>query len=412
MKHHVTKSLLIVVILLITNMLQAQNQLSGTVNYHEDASNPLPDVTVNLFDNSDNLVATTITNVYGEFVFSNLPSDEYHLQSETTLPIGDVNLIDASLILQYLFGMYSFNDYEFNAADVNESGTVTFTDYFLVLISYLMQGAPFPAGDWQFNDVYVNLTSRDTIPPVTVWGTSTGDVEGIWLPAGRNIGNLSQENNDVTINDNEIINLEIGSDYNDVINGFNLNLTYPINSIEIVDVTGPDENFHFDIDENSGILKVIWLDENKKSGTKFFGEKLFSIKVKPLAKINKTNDVGFSLLEGGMLLDNNSNEVENATITLPTLTNNSYNFTFDIVTFPNPVTNNLNMKITSPNETSMEIFIYDMTGRVVKTEGNINVYKGIQLININTDDLNSGQYFYGIKIQGSRNMMGSFSKVN
>ncbi len=411
MKQSIIKQIVFLAIFLIINSLSAQNQISGTVNYHEDPSNPLPDVTLELFDIGDNLVATTLSNPTGEFVFTNIPSGEYFLRSTSTLPVGDINLIDASLILQYLFGWHSFNDYEYDAADVNNSGNVTFMDYFLVLIGYIMQGNPFPA-DWQFEEVYIDLGGSRDGDSTMVWGTSTGDVEGMWSPGGRNIDILTEEDQNTTTVSEQEIELEIGSNYSDLISGFNLNLTYPVNLIEVTDVTGPDENFHFNLDENTGILKVIWLDENAKQGTRFFGETLFRIKVKKIQNSIQIQDGIFSLLEGGMVLDSKSNQIDDISIKLPKVTTTNTKLELEIISYPNPVVSNLNLKITSPENNSANIFIYDLNGRLIQQTSNSSVYKGTQLITLEIENLPSGHYLYKVSLKSGDNIRGRFQKTN
>ncbi len=412
MKRHLIQNTLFLAIFLIANTLIAQNQISGVVNYHENENNPLPEVTVELIDNNDIIVATTLSNLNGEFEFSDIPSGEYLLKSSATLPVGDVNLIDASLILYNIFGMYTFNEYEFMAADVNGNGTINFGDFMLVLINYIMQGNAFPAGDWQFSEVYVDLTSRDSLGVMGICGTSTGDVEGIWLPSGRSFDILPTEHYNATVINDQEVELLVGSDYNDLISGFNLNLTYPVDLVEITDVTGPDDNFHYNLDKNTGVLKVIWLDESEKPGYKFFGETLFRVKVKQIQNSSRTGDDIFSLLEGGMLLDNNSNQLEEVSFYLPTITTTSNILDFELTSYPNPVINNLNFKITSPVNNYADIYIYDIAGRVVQKNVATNIYKGTQQININTQDLPSGQYLYKVSIPNVEIITGNFSKTN
>ncbi|NQU31828.1 MAG: T9SS type A sorting domain-containing protein [Bacteroidetes bacterium] len=418
MKRYIFKHTAIIAFLFVFYSLSAQNQISGVVNYHENPANPLPNITLELLDTGDNLIATTVTNSIGEFDFYNIPSGDYVLVPSTSLPVGNINLIDASMILYYLFGYYTFTDYEFNAADVNGSGNVTFSDYFIVLISYIMQGNPFPTDDWQFEEVNITVSSsRDPIVTTTVWATSTGDVEGVWLPGGRDGELIASDNQVATMVYEGEVELEIGSNYNNLISGFNLNFVYPTNQIEITDVTGPDENFHFDIDQQNGILKVIWLDENENPGNKFFGENLFRVKVKQTTNsvINETG--GFSLLEGGMVLDTKSNEIEDIEISLPRIITTSSSsipnpaLNMEVICYPNPVINNLNLKITSQNNCNANIFIYDLNGRLVKEITNQNITKGIQLISIETESLPTGHYLYKLNL-GNRNIHGRFQKSN
>ena len=411
MNNYRIKNVLIIAMFLIFNSVTAQNQISGVVNYHDNPSNPLPDVTLELYDTDNNIVATSFSNINGEFAFLDIPNGQYSLRSSTSLPVGDINLVDASLILQYLFGWITFNDIEFEAADVNDNGRITFGDYVTIIVNYFMGGNSFPAGDWQFIDINVDLTSRAYADSVDVCGTSTGDVEGVWLPGGRSV-DLITENQYITEIDKEEVELEIGSSYNDLISGFNLNLTYPVNLIEITDVKGPDENFHFNIDKNTGMLKVIWLDESQKPGTRFFGETLFRVKVKQTNNSTQNKEGIFSLLEGGMVLDNKSKQIDEISITLPKITTAGNRLELEISSYPNPVMNNLNLKITSPVSNSANIFIYDLSGRLVQQVNNANIYKGTQLINLNVKDLPSGQYLYKVNLQGDKNIRGRFQKAN
>lgn len=408
MKRFVIKLTGILALMLVFFSLSAQNQIVGTVNYHDNPDNPLPSVTLELYD-SNNLIATTMTNSLGEFTFSNIPVGDYTIESYTSLPVGEIDLVDASLILQYLLGLITFTDYEFAAADVNGSGNVTFGDYMLVLISYLMQGNPFPTDEWQFDEVDVSVTSsRDTSEPAMVWGTSTGDVEGIWLPGGRDIDNLPVNDEELTIIDNTEKELVIGSDYDHHISGFNLNLVYPTNLIEITEVTGPDNNFHFDLEQETGILKVIWLDENSQPGERFFGETLFRVKVKQKEGADSNMNGLFSILEGGMVLDGRSNEIDDIEIKLPKVLTQESTLELSAECYPNPVVNDFNIKLSSPKNTVATIMVFDLNGRLVLESKN-TVFKGTQLLTINTNELSGGQYVYKINISGN-NLHGRFQK--
>lgn len=412
MKHHIIKHTVLFVILLISSSLTAQNQISGVVNYHGDSLNPLPNVTLELFDTADSLIAGTLSNSIGEFVFSNIPSGEYFLRSTSTATVGDINLIDASLILQYLAGTYTFTDSEFLAADVDGTGNVTYDDYTILTSGYLMQGNPFPAGEWQFGEVYIDLTLRDSTESAFVDGTSTGDVEGVWLPAGRKIDLLPYNNHNATTVNEQEIELVIGTSYSDLISGFNLNLVYPVDLIEVTDVTGPDDNFHFNLDKNAGVLKVIWLDENAKPGNKFFGETLFRVKVKQIQNSTQIEEGVFSLLEGGMVLDSRANQIHDININLPKFATTGNELEFGISSYPNPVTENLSFKITSPTNNYANIYIYDLVGRLVQQTINTGIYKGTQLINLNTGSLPSGHYIYKVNMRGVENISGRFYKNN
>jgi len=409
MKRFVIKLAGILAFMLVIFSLSAQNQIVGTVNYHEDPANPLPAITLELFDSNNNLVATTSTNSNGEYSFDNVAPGDYSIVSSTNLPVGEVDLIDASLILQYLIGWYTFNDYEFAAADVNGSGNVTFGDYIIVIISYLMQGNPFPTDEWQFAEVNVSVTtSRDPVTTAPVWATSTGDVEGIWLPGGRDFNSIPIIEDEITTIKNQEVELEIGSNYSDLISGFNLNLVYPTNLLEVTDVTGPDDSFHYDLNPETGVLKVIWLDENENPGERYFGESLFRVTVKQKDNTVSDSEGLFSLLEGGMVLDRRSNKINDIEISLPKVLTIEPNLELGAVCYPNPVVDKLNIKITSPSNSNANILVFDLSGKLVKEITN-TIFKGTQLMTIETESLPTGQYIYKINV-GNSNLHGRFQK--
>ncbi len=415
MKHLFNKLSLITALVLVIGSLSAQNQITGTVLYHNDVTNPLPDIVIDLIDSNNNTIATTTTNNIGEFEFTNVPSGVFTLRGSTSIPVGDINLIDASLILQNINGTYTFADEsESNAADVNGSGNITYGDYILTVNGYLTQGNPFPTDEWQFEEVSIEFTSRSSgqTANTTMWATATGDVEGEWLPGGRNIDDFYSSDQAVTQVADQEVELVIGSDFDELIGGFHLNFVYPVDKIDIVDIYGPDENFYYDIDNQTGELTAIWLDENEIPGQKFFGETLFRVIVKQNGDFNRIDEGVFSLKDEGMVLDSDLNVIENIQISLPKISTVANQSEVLVATsYPNPVTDILNIKITSPESKNAEIHIYNIQGQLIQTE-NTRIYEGTQLININTDNLHLGHYFYMIKLQNENILHGRFQKLN
>ena len=96
--------------------------------------------------------------------------------------------------------------------------------------------------------------------------------------------------------------ITIGSNFDGYINGFNLNFVYPKYLVEITDVQGPDDNFHYDLNPEKGVLKVLWIDESKNQGKTVTGNKLFTVTVKQAGESSET-DILFNLLDGGMVLN-------------------------------------------------------------------------------------------------------------
>ena len=410
MKRIFMKHIMLLIFSIAYLLLPAQNQIVGTVLYHNNESNPIYDVNLNLLNSSNNIVASTVTNMYGEFEFNNIPNGDFKIVANTNLPVGDINIVDASMILEYLLGFRTFTDYEFAAADVNESGNITFGDYILVLVSYLLQGNPFPGNDWQFEAYNVSFNSRDlssSSDTTRIYATSIGDVEGIWMPTGRKLTYADSEYIETKVS-GEYAEVSVTSNYENEISGYHIDLVYPNQYIEIIDITGFDENLHYEIDNEQGIINVAWLNETPEK--KVSGNKLFTIKVKALNNTELDDSHPISIYNNATILDNESNIIENVTIKLPKIT--TANYELNVISYPNPTISNLNIEITSPCDDIANIKIFDISGRLVNTIENQSITKGSQLINANTETLPVGTYLYTIDFNKNSTIKGRFNKAD
>ncbi len=172
-------------ILLSANMAYSQNEVNGFIYYHNNPEYPLPEVTVSLFDEAGDLVDTFLTGDDGYYQFTGLEEGMYSLTANTDLEGPDVTMQDALNILFYINGNMQFTPYQVMAADVTGNGQVNMQDFVFILIHHLVFGNPFPAGDWQFDELLVSTFSRDGQDTLSSGGSKTGTVSGIWLPTGR-----------------------------------------------------------------------------------------------------------------------------------------------------------------------------------------------------------------------------------
>ncbi len=414
---------IIIGLFLITNFLGssvfAQYQIDGTVFYDGNPNMPMQYVTVGLYDLNDNLVAETQTDYNGNFIFTGVVQGQYNLHSTTTMSAGGIDLYDASLILMSLLNMYTLDAIQFEAADVNNDDTVNFTDYFLVVIYYLINGQPFPAGDWQFENVFVDLTSRDPGQTVNTWGVSEGDVDGGFDPTGRELAMYSTPEQLALPSQNDgITEVFIGSDYLNTISGCNLNLSFPSELIEVVGVSGPsDTEVYQVIDNENGLLKLVWMDEDRTDRLSINGEHLFTLQIRTKATLYTGQKLSFELLpEGGLINDNGI--IEDVTIHLPVLLATEitpeHEMNDDLSCYPNPVSHQINFDLKSTIDNYATISIYDLQGRLVAQNEQVNVYSGNHTISMDASALQSGHYFYLIEFEGVKHQKihGNFIKVN
>lgn len=410
MKNFKILSVLLVVLLIFGNTVFAQNDLFGTYYYQDSINVPLADVSVELYDLNDDLIASTFTNMDGEYTFTNIPSGEYYLTSSTSIASGGVDLYDAWLVFFYWRGWIDFNDMEFEVADVNDNGHVNHQDFVAILINYLVGGQPFVGGEWEFENIYVDFTSRDRTDTIDLWGSSHGDVEGIWEPSGRDIVLLRSSYYEST-NKGETTKLNVASDYDGYVNGFNLNLSYATDEISIVNISGPDGNFGYSVDEESGVIKVAWINESQ-GASEVSGGQLFTIEVDSKTDSPVTGEKVLFLLPGGMLIDSESNKLNDTEIKLPLLANEQKTDFVEVKAYPNPVVNKLNFNIQLNKQSYASLSVYDLSGKLVNFIEYIALHEGEQVISFNAEDLLPGNYIYSFDLKGENvmNVMGRFVK--
>ncbi len=392
-------SVIIVGFLIIGSQLFAQNNLTGTYLYQGNPSVPLPDIQVELFDTNDDLVASDVTDDEGNYSFEGIPNGEFYIASTTDMSSVGVTLADAFKVLFYLFGWYDFSDMEFEVADVDNSYSVTWSDYGSIMF-YIIFNQPFSGGDWEFENVTVDFTARDVGDTVSIWGSSHGDVEGEWEPIGRDIALLpssyySVQHQAIGTSAEYVIETE----YEGSINGYNLNLAYASNEISIVKLSGPDENFIYSIDDKNGVIKLAWLNENKEA-SKVNGNHLFTIEIVRLTELAQSSgEEVLYLLPGGVLINSENNKLSETEIKLPFLQNNQM-VEVDVEIFPNPSVDYLNFNIQTSKQAIANLSVYDLNGRLITYIDNIDLRDGEKIITIDVVDFLPGNYVYSLSVNG------------
>lgn len=378
------------------NGLFAQYQLTGSVNYNSNDALPIPGVTLGLYNLQNALVVTTETDDNGNYFFNDIPNGEYYLRSSTNLAPNLVDMQDAYVVLMYLLNWYELDEIQYEAADIDNSGTVAWNDYFFIVTNYMLNGEAFPSGEWQFEEAYIDFTSRALEPDTTdLWGITEGDVEGIWEPSGRDLNILDYSYYPVQVASNEF-QLDVNTNYNDKIAGFNVNLAYPANQLDIINIVGPDGNLNYVVDEENGIVRIIWLDENMTG--RINGDNLITLTVE--TKSDEFENATIELLHGSMLIDAKGDVIKDVEIQLPMLEKNE-DVEISVNTYPNPVVDQMHININTVEANNASISIYNASGKLVSQTNNISLENRAQLITVDTHSFKSGYYFYVVELLGS-----------
>lgn len=415
MKNYKILSVLLLVILIFGNNIFSQSDLSGTYYYHGNTETPIPDINVDLYDFNDVLIASTVTNMNGEYLFEGIADGEYYIEASTSISSGGVDLYDAFMVFYYIRGWLDFNEMEFEVGDVDDNGNVNIHDFVAILLEYLVGGQTFVGGDWEFENVVINLNaarSVDTVINIASWAASHGDVEGEWDPIGRDIDLMPSSYYNMEISDiGETTKLVVASDYKGYLNGFNLNLSYTTNEINIISISGPDGDFGYSVDDKNGIIKVAWINESRGT-SEVEGDQLFVIEVTGITDIHTSGERVLYLLPGGMLIDSQNNKLNDTEIKLPFLLNEQKNDVVEVNVYPNPVVNKLNFNLHLNKQSYASLSIYDLSGKLVTYIENIALHEGEQSVSFNAGDLLPGNYVYSFDLKGENamNVKGRFVK--
>lgn len=414
MKNYKVLSVLLVVILIFGNNIFSQSDLSGTYYYHGNTETPIPDINVDLYDFNDVLIASTVTNMNGEYLFEGIDDGDYYIDASTSISSGGVDLYDAFMVFYYIRGWIDFNEMEFEVGDVDDNENVNIHDFVAILLEYLVGGQTFIGGDWEFENIVINLNSTrsaDTVINKDSWAASHGDVEGEWEPSGRDIVFLPSSYYNQAAANGDLNKLIVATDYAGYVNGFNLNLSYATDEISIVNIVGPDGNFSYSVDEDAGVIKVAWLNESNGIST-VNGEQLFTIEVTSNLNMQNSGEKVLNLLPGGMLIDSENNKLNDTEIKLPFLLNEQKNDVIEVNVYPNPVVNKLNFNIHLNKQSYASLSIYDLSGKLVNYIENIALHEGEQSVSFNAGDLLPGNYVYSFDLKGENamNVKGRFVK--
>lgn len=375
-------------LVLSTSVFAQGGSVSGTVNYHGDPTLPLSDVYVGLIDSNGNLFGVDTTDYLGNYAFLGVPNGTYEISFATDLDAGGIGIQDAHLILLNIFGLYTFNTIEFLAADVDADGEITMNDFFTIVVGWFINGYPFPAGDWVFEEttVIVGGGNRDG---ASTSGSSSGDVDGSWLPGSRSIPYLDVNYESYAVNDPNV-EIPISMDYNGDLGGFYLALDYPEDLIEITDVKSELQELNYKVFENK--VKVSWMDTERSELTQM-GENYITIC--GVLK-NSKKEVRLGIDPASHVIDSKGQGIENITYTLSSPLLNTSKLSLNIETFyPNPAINTVNLSAELPEKGILNIQLFDLTGKLIRNMEAKSVSGYVNEV-INVSDLYEGMYLYKI----------------
>jgi hypothetical protein len=394
MEKKFTKFLIILIgIIICPILLNAQGQIAGNVLYH--GNSPIPNVTVKLHDVNGTIVGSTTTGTSGYYEFNNVLYGTYTVTFTDNNPAGGVNLTDAFLIMLHLFNMYPFSDVQHMAADVNGSGSVTWTDYFMVLISYLTQGQMFPIGPWVFETETVTVSaSRDSF--TTSVGSSTGDANGTFVPTKK--GDVELEcnySNPMIFETSKEFTLPLYSDKSLEMSGMYLILDLPA-ELEFKGLTSETRGINYYV--NGQQIRISWIDENLKGLRLGPNDPLISLRLVSKQAPTAGKTIQLTLDQSSHFIDGKGDIIPDVSLNMPALTYQPTNGNpiASQSVYPNPFVQFTNIVYELKDPGIIHIAVFNTNGQIIGEVLNEFQDAGMHKILFNTTDLTPGTYYYKI----------------
>ena len=377
--------------MMATSQLFAASDINGSVLYHYKQNKPIPSVNLDLVDANGNVVATTTTALNGTYNFVNVPYGTYTLQANTSISAGGVNMGGAFLMFMHLCNIYPLSPIQKLAADVDGSGNVTWNDYWSLVIGWFIEGNPFPAGDWVFQEVTFEHTGAKTNVP-TLGGSSSGDVNGVFIPSVRDIAALEVNYTSQAI-DHEFMAGIYAKDITEA-SAMGMVIAYPESQITINEVKSQFGETNLSVE--NGMIRVSWVNQMFSTTSIDPNQPILTLKGTTTDKYDG-REIIFDLSPVSHFCDAKGEQISTR-YTLPKLTAVENHLGSN---YPNPFTESTNIDYIVPADGKVTINLFNQQGQLVKTLINEFQATGSYSIPFNSDGLQPGIYLYNLTTDGT-----------
>lgn len=391
-----TLSLMAFLSLGIASVFAGGVNYSAYVVYGEKLQTPMPRMIANLYNSNGVFVSSAITGTDGIFSFDNLiPGDSYSVHFSTDLEPFGVDMADAFMLLNYLYGKTQLSELQLKAADVNGDHQVNYSDFAFIISQWYLRGEDFPAGKWVL-PVWTftapsafKSTTGETGPdgPITI--VSQSDLNQDVPPVIKEIKTVRNKIKEIAYAENQYeIELPISFVSNLKIFGMGLEMTFNNPDIEITGINSNLSDLEYVMNGNA--VKLSWLSSE---GQSFAANQEF---IKVNVRLNSSDDVNavLSLLSEAQFVGENGNLLGNVQLNMPQLKKSIIEASLGNP-FPNPANNEISFAINQANAGSVQVEIYNLSGQLVKR---LMASPQNNKITISTSDLANGSYLCSVNI--------------
>lgn len=365
---------------------------------------------------------TIQTDNTGTFTLNDLiiPDENYTLRVEKDINHDNgITTVDMIIMLKHILNIKPFDSpLQYIAADINHSNDITTLDMIKLRKLILQIDEHFVDNtSWRFikanpsfehpDNPYAEFdaleaegfpfTSEDDISNLQITGVKIGDVNfsanpsQILSTAERNQETFSINIDNQLFNENELIQVQLKNLTQQTLLGYQMTLEFNPDYLELVSPTSGDltnfslENFNLK-QAKQGIITTNWV--NMETTNLAIDATLFGLKFKA-KKSGQLNEV-FRISSAATPAEAYNNDLDVMDMTLQFAPMNS---DFDIKIQPNPVAQTAQLSYFLNQASSVDMQLFDITGRLLESFDLGLQNKGAQTFNLNMDNLAQGVYF-------------------
>ena len=342
--------------------------ISGTVRYFLNGKY-VPNAQFSL---SGDATHTVSSGSDGTYQFSDIEEGIYIVTLSKTTDLGGVNATDALKVVRHTAGLEVFTDpNRLIAGDVNNSETVNSTDA-LKIVRYTAGLDALPSGDWKFappSRSYSPLNSDIVSQDYT--GIRMGDVNGSWTP-DSGIAKPASSTPEMIVTVPNLFGvtggkLEVPVRFNGqrATGALTMFLSYPLDLLSYEGMEGFSDHFVPVVGHRDGVVRIVWVDMTGSMPVRLDSGSELILKFEVLGE--ECGYGSIDLLEGTELADGSgaviATEVRGGSVNIERRPERYRLFQ----NFPNPFNAQTYIRYSLPQDSHVDVSIYDIAGRRIIT---------------------------------------------